>query len=512
MSDGDLGPDSAAMRQTDSGASVDQGPELDASGMMPTDAEAMTQRDVAAMEPDSDLPKGDASRPSADAGSTVETDATSMMPMDAGPVAPMDMGRPEDASPVEPEDAAAVVEADAAQACPAGQVRCDEDGDARLVCNDDNQTFERVPCGDAEFCSEGLCQAQVCAPEQLGCDGEMVRRCNDRGDGFVDGEDEDCRAEDLSCVDGRCADPIAASRGAVCDSIECLARRSAEVVCGRFATDILETVRRPFMRGANQCAPGTLSDAAYAEALRATNYGRWLAGVAEVIYEDALTPPAQECATIMANQGDASHNPPPDWACYTEEGARSASVSNIQVTFGGEPIADSIVRFFWDEGVFNRRAVGHRRWMQSPTLGTIGFGYHEGMFTGDSAVCLNVIRGEEVEQTGPPFIAYPAPGPFPRELLKKGRTNLPWSVAVNSPFVEEWPATDEWRVSVSRLVDGVAEALAITHLNSNATWHGRTRAVVFTPDFELNDGLYRVEVESGERRFVWETEIIRCDR
>ena len=38
-------------------------------------------------------------------------------------------------------------------------------------------------------------------------------------------------------------------------------------------------------------------------------------------------------------------------------------------------------------------------------------------------------------------------------------------------------------------------------------WHGRTRAVVFSPDFEPNEGRYEIVVESGERRYTWETEI-----
>ena len=307
---------------------------------------------------------------------------------------------------------------------------------------------------------------QRCSPGELACDGDLIRRCNAVGDGFSPGEDE------LQCTGARMRSWRVrgcgrGKPGAVCETIECLGRRAVSecvVVTGR----TLQTILAGRIEAANRCDPGTLTDDAYDDAFDATNYGRWLAGVAPVVYDDALNPAAQACATIMANQGNADHNPPPDWACYTEEGARAAAVSNIQVTFGGEPIPDSIVRFLWDEGRFNRRVVGHRRWMQSPTLGSIGFGYHEGRFTGDSAACLNVIGGAQVDATGPPFIAYPAPGPFPRELLKKGRERLPWSVAVDSLFPDEWPATEDWAVSVNRLGPDGPEALGITDLSANA--------------------------------------------
>ena len=96
-------------------------------------------------------------------------------------------------------------------------------------------------------------------------------------------------------------------------------------------------------------------------------------------------------------------------------------------------------------------------------------------------------------------------------MLKKGRERLPWSVAVDSLFPDEWPATEDWAVSVNRLGPDGPEALGITDLSANAVWHGRTRAVVFSPDFEPNEGRYEIVVESGERRYAWETEIVRCD-
>ena len=514
--DAALAEPDAAVITLDSGASEQDAvsdlavPESDAS--IGEEDVSLPEQDGSVVDPDSAVQERDAAGGEPDA---MASEADAVTPPDTGVMRPDAMMEPDvammerDAAILEPD--AAMLEPDAAPLCRVGEARCTDDG-VRVVCSEDRQGFDRAPCAVNDLCVDGRCEAQLCLPDALGCDGDTARRCNGLGDGFLMDEAEDCAGQGLGCVDGACVDAVAASRGAVCATTDCLSARRANVVCGRYEADIVDAARGPFQRGANRCDPGSLTDAAYAEALRATNYGRWLAGVAEVSFEEALNPPAQACATIMANQGNLSHNPTPDWACFTEAGAEGAAISNIQVTFGGEPVPQSVVRFLWDEGPINRRAVGHRRWMQSPTVGTIGFGYHEGLFTGDSAVCLSVIRGAEVDPTGPPFVAYPAPGPFPRELLKRGRLAMPWSVAVNSPFVDDWPATDQWRVSVNRVVDGVREALEIQHLSANAQWHGRTRAVVFTPDFEIDEGRYEITVESGERRFAWETEIVRCAR
>jgi hypothetical protein len=64
-------------------------------------------------------------------------------------------------------------------------------------------------------------------------------------------------------------------------------------------------------------------------------------------------------------------------------------------------------------------------------------------------------------------------------------------------------------------LDGDEEqALAVQHVNSSPSWLGigRTHAVVFTPDFVVEPGRYRIRVASAadELTYEWTTTLITC--
>ena len=370
-----------------------------------------------------------------------------------------------------------------------------------------------APCADGlncirdrdcihERCDQGICRARVCSPGQRVCDGSYSRLCNERGDGYVEDSNEDCDARGLPCEDGQCVVPN-------CRDLDCLANRSATLVCDLYRDSLLRNTRNPFRSGASSCDPGTLTAAAYDEALRAANYGRWLTGLPDVAFAQALQPRTQACAAMMSNQRSLSHDPPRSWACYTEPGAQAAGESNLGLSYSSETIAKSVVRFFLDGGANNQNDVGHRRWLQSPTLGAVGFGYHEAS-SGASASCYNVIAGQAVGATGPEFIAYPSPGPFPIELVTSRFWAIPWSVSIDIPYATRLPATDAWEVVVSRQDGDRLVPVPVRQISSSAPWYGRTRAVVFTPDFTVRAGSYRIEVEAPGYRFVWDTELVDC--
>ncbi len=394
--------------------------------------------------------------------------------------------------------------------CEPNSARCDHNANAVIRCDASGQSLTTTACLANELCDAGQCQTQGCTPDTTQCTGDDVYRCASEDGAFSYVFDTDCAAQNLACENGACLDAINASRGTVCTDIECLASRSVELVCGRYARDLSTTDQGPFSPGADRCDPGTLSTEGYAHALRVVNYGRWLAGLPEVNYNPQLNAGAQACATIMANQRALSHDPPQDWACYSPEGAASAGESNIHLSFGSGSIEGSVAGFFKDGGDNNRADVGHRRWLQSPTLGPVGYGFHHSSSANAAGSCYNVIGGAATSSHPMPFVSYPGPGPFPIEWVTSRFWALPWSVSIHTSYGAPFPDTQAWQVTVWRLDANGMTSLPVSYVNASSMWFGRTAAVVFTPDFEVTPGQYQIQVQGGEYTFEWQTELVRC--
>ena len=69
-------------------------------------------------------------------------------------------------------------------------------------------------CKPKQYCLEGECKAQVCAPGEKICDGDLVLKCNGQGSGFE--LKEDCGESGVSCKDGQCE-----SCKADCKDLQC---------------------------------------------------------------------------------------------------------------------------------------------------------------------------------------------------------------------------------------------------------------------------------------------------
>lgn len=397
----------------------------------------------------------------------------------------------------------------AVRACEPGISQCDVSGTQRVTCSEAGQIIT-TPCPNGERCEAGLCTAQGCVPDTTQCMGDALYRCTSIDGEFSYALDTDCAAQNLACENGVCLDAINASRGTMCSDIACLTSRSAEIVCGRYERDLSTTDPSPFSPGATQCDPGTLSNEGSQHALRVVNYGRWLAGLPEVNQDTRLNTGAQACATIMANQRALSHDPPQNWACHSPEGALAAGKSNIHLSYGPGSIEGSVAGFFKDGGDNNRADVGHRRWLQSPTLGPVGYGFHYSATTNAAGSCYNVISGPATEPHPIPFVGYPGPGPFPLEWVTSEFWSLPWSVSIHVPYNAPFPDTHAWQVTVWRLDANGMTSLPVSYVNSSSMWFGRTAAVVFTPNFEVTPGQYQIQVQGGEYTFEWQTELVRC--
>jgi hypothetical protein len=60
---------------------------------------------------------------------------------------------------------------------------CDQ-GDI-LTCTDNCEGFAPVPCPMGQSCFDGVCQAKLCTPNEVVCDGvNQTKQCNAQGDGF----------------------------------------------------------------------------------------------------------------------------------------------------------------------------------------------------------------------------------------------------------------------------------------------------------------------------------------
>ena len=188
-----------------------------------------------------------------------------------------------------------------------------------------------------------------------------------------------------------------------------------------------------FTGDVENCVAGTTSQAYRDSMVRRVNWFRHLAGVGAVTENPTMSVRAQEAALIMSANGELSHYPGEDWACYTESGYLGAARSNLATVTGHRAINA------W------MQSAGHRRGTIDPTVDEMGLGNvppSPRVTTSFGGGALDVISGinasrssERVivrEERG--FVAWPPPGyhPLLYEYGARGRirpfdTSLSWS-------------------------------------------------------------------------------------
>jgi hypothetical protein len=231
---------------------------------------------------------------------------------------------------------------------------------------------------------------------------------------------------------GGCApiDPCAATTcpyGATCNSGQCLcdagfnddgaggcnqvvpgdtAARSRDAVCVRWTNDQPKLSQAMWqVEPTDACDQGVLHPVVITDALRRTSLFRWLVGLPGVTSMPQFNATTQACATTLAasNRG-LSHSLDSSYTCFTPEAAQGAGSSNLAQ--GVSHPADSVNLYVGDNGV---RSLGHRRWVFNPSMGATGFGQR------GSYGCMYAFDGSS--QANPEYVAYPAPGFFPRNAL-----------------------------------------------------------------------------------------------
>ncbi len=157
----------------------------------------------------------------------------------------------------------------------------------------------------------------------------------------------------------------------------------------------------------SMCKSGEISRSAEAKTLKMIHYFRELCGLpAAIEWDTVYNRKAQEAALMMLVNNDLSHDPPATWMCYTDAGKEGASKSNLAL---GYHTTQAITAYMADYGESNY-AVGHRRWILFPRAKYFGLG------STSRSQALWVI-GRTGTDPKPAFVAYPAPGFFPKPLV-----------------------------------------------------------------------------------------------
>lgn len=189
------------------------------------------------------------------------------------------------------------------------------------------------------------------------------------------------------------------------------------------------------LKGGNAltCTDYELQPETIPDVLRQLNFYRELAGVPhEVINNESLNYGCYVAAQYLSAKGKLSHTVIKEndrtkcgqWNSNWQLVKDSLAQSNLAQGDVALPPLKMIDGLMDDLGDNNAKEVGHRRWFLYPYLTTIGFGFYplaigqyggyntETKETGVFRVSHNS-KGDYVDYPGIPFIAWPAPGPFP---------------------------------------------------------------------------------------------------
>lgn len=223
-------------------------------------------------------------------------------------------------------------------------------------------------------------------------------------------------------------------------------------------------------------ALGKVSDAALNDALNLTNFTRYLSSLpSDVVLNKQFNLDAQAAAVINAANGSMSHYPKKPQgmtAQLFEQGYDAAGSSNIG--YGYKTLTASIRNGYMpDDDLSNRASVGHRRWILSPRLREIGFGFAQAQngvdHTAMKVVSPNMWNNPEASYRA---ILWPAETVFPVEFFGQ---NHPWSISLNTANYDEKKLKDI--------------AVTLTRVNDQKKWR-------FTKQGETSNGYYNIDTES----------------
>jgi hypothetical protein len=255
------------------------------------------------------------------------------------------------------------------------------------------------------------------------------------------------------------------------------------------------------------CSPGRADFGSAERALRLVNLHRALAGVPPVTLEPAWTSAAQECALLAHANEALSHEPPPEWRCWSDLAAYTSQVS-LLANRSGPP---SIAAYMEDPG--NESSMVHRRWLLTERLVSIGVGSTNrfsclvvdgrGLDVRSGASRAYVSKSDPEGSASPSraWVAWPPAGPIPIDVFSTERLDeTGWTVQSSSAALD----TSTVRISSK----GQPLPVKTTHLTPLL---GSRSAIGFIPDgWKTAPGeAYEVHVE-GPEPFEFTVEPVAC--
>ncbi len=233
-------------------------------------------------------------------------------------------------------------------------------------------------------------------------------------------------------------------------------------------------------------APGSLTEAARAEALGLLNFARWLAGVDAVTESAIYDYQCQHGAVLLAALDYVDHNAPrpDDMDRNFYDSAHLATTSSSIARFNW--MRDTILRegveyFLRDDGEANLSTLGHRRWALDPLMSATGFG----LANSESGMSYVLMYAHDLGNPDAAWdsVCWPAAGSFPAELM---HDHLAWSVTLN-PAAYDLAALDP-TVTLSdssglRFRFRPAEGTGDGFCALNVDGYGAGPCLIFRPDF-----------------------------
>lgn len=269
--------------------------------------------------------------------------------------------------------------------------------------------------------------------------------------------------------------------------------RSVEATCARWKADTANLSEGTWSGSVATCMAGDISADGRENALRFFNLIRWLADPPTVVTEDVRNQQAQACALMMTANNMLSHMPPMDWKCYSDLGAKGASMSNIS----GGPGVSSVLDYMVDTG--NETTFGHRRIILSNELGPIGLG---SAGKGGSS-CMQNIGGTGTATK--PWMAWPPPGAFPfqayADTYQRSLDATGWSIQSKS--------IDLSAAQVTVMSDGAPKPVKVEQLTGN---YGNNKAIRIVLDgWKAAAGAtYAVKVTGTATPIAYEIQLVDC--
>ena len=234
-----------------------------------------------------------------------------------------------------------------------------------------------------------------------------------------------------------------------------------------------------------------MSDESLEIAIRLHGLYRTMAGLPPVEMTAEGNRLAQGCALLMNANDTITHTPPSTFDCYTEEAKDTAGTSSVS----SGPALESIGGYMVDPG--NPTTLGHRRWILSNMLASVGFG-SAGRFSCQYQPAQRLPAGAK------PWVAWPPAGQIPIQAFGAFFSNLNqtgWSVQSDTIDLNE--------ADVTVTSDGMDLDVNVTMLGSG---YGSIFAISIIPSgwTAAAGQSYHVELSGTSTPIEYDVEVVDC--